>query len=547
MKKLFSLALAVTMMLSSSAVMASNPEITETTPGQRVYCGDPAALVVDTDGDGEGDTVYLYVGEDTGNGAYYSMPNYLCFSTTDMVNWTYEGIPLKAGDFSWGSANDAWASQVIEYNGKYYFYNSKNSSGMSVAVSDSPTGPFVDARGGSRLIEPGFTQGKVGWDDIDPTVWVETVDGVEHRYLMWGNSNLYMVELNEDMISLKGGSSAIEELTINGIPEDSQYTEAPWIYKREGDDTYYIFFATNWHEELSYAVSDNIWGPYEYKGLVMAVGASSNTNHPAVIDFKGQTYIFYHTGAQPNGGGYLRSVCIDRLYFDENGNVAQLEESSIGLDGKAVTLTLNGEKLSQVHFDNSTLTSAYPAGTTLRLGASSLYGTDSEWEIVEGNGGVYIQSVNKMGYYITEYRGFVKLLHDDDDTEASLDARTFKTIESDGTVAYESVSAPGMYLNADEYGNIVLSENAAYFTITERAEQTLSASVVDDTIVVMGTSEPEAELVVVISTADKTNVGYAKADSDGKFAYRFVPENAGTYTITAAGRVVEIEFGGKAE
>lgn len=364
---------------------------------------------------------------------------------------------------------------------------------------------------------------------------------------MWGNSNLYMVELNEDMISLKGGSSAIEELTINGIPEDSQYTEAPWIYKRKGDDQYYIFFATNWHEELSYAVSDNIWGPYEYKGLVMAVGASSNTNHPAVIDFKGQTYLFYHTGAQPNGGGYLRSVCIDRLYFDENGDVAQLEESSIGLDGTAVTLSLSGEKLSQVHFDNSTLASAYPAGTTLRLGGSSLYETDSEWEIVEGNGGVYIQSVNKMGYYITEYRGTVKLLHDDDDTEASLNTRTFKVIEDGGAVAYESVSMPGMYLNADEYGNIVLSENAAYFTIAERAEQALSVAANDSEIIITGTSEAEAELVVVISGNDKTAVGYAKADSEGKFSYRFAPENAGVYTITAAGRVVEIEMGGKAE
>ena len=547
MKKSFSFALAAVMMLSSSVAMASNPEITQTTPGQRVYCGDPAALVVDTDKDGEGDKVYLYVGEDTGNGAYYSMPNYLCYSTTDMVNWTYEGIPLRAGDFSWGSANDAWASQVIEYNGKYYFYNSKNSSGMSVAVSSSPTGPFVDARNGSRLIEPGWTHGKVGWDDIDPTVWVETVDGVEHRYLMGGNSNLYMVELNEDMISLQGGSSAIRELTINNIPENSQYTEAPWIYKRAGDDKYYIFFATNWHEELSYAVSDNIWGPYEYKGLVMAVGGSSNTNHPAVIDFKGQTYLFYHTGAQPNGGGYLRSVCIDRLYFDENGDVAQLDESSIGLDGTAVTLALNGEKLSQVHVDNSILPSAYPAGTTLRLGGSSLYGTDSEWEITEGNGGVYIQSVNKMGYYITDYRGFVKLLHDDDDTQVSLNARTFTPIENGGTVAYESVSSPGKYLNADEYGNIVLSESPAYFTITERAQQAVTASVVDEMLIIEGISEPEAELVVVISGPDKTVVCYAKADSEGEFTCRFVPGKTGTYHISAAGRTAEIEFGGKAE
>lgn len=546
MKKLISLGLAAAMLCTTA--LASNPEITETELGKRVYCGDPAALVVDTDSDGEGDKVYLYVGEDTGDGGYYNMPNYLCYSTTDMVNWKYEGIPLKAADFPWGSPNDAWASQVIEHNGKYYFYNSKNSSGMSVAVSDSPTGPFVDAKNGSRLIDPSWTNGKVSWDDIDPTVWVETGDdGVEHRYLMWGNSNLYMVELNEDMISLQGGSGAIKELTINGIPADSQYTEAPWIYKRSGDDRYYIFFASNWHEELSYAVSDNIWGPYEYSGIVMGVGASSNTNHPAVIDFKGQTYIIYHTGAQPNGGGYLRSVCIDRLFFDENGDVAQLEESSVGLDGTAVTLSLNGEKLSQVHFDNSILPSAYPAGTTLRLGENPLYPTDSEWELVEGNGGVYIQSVNKMGYYITAYRGFVKLLHDGDDTQDSLNARTFKPVESNEGEAYESLSTPGKYLNADSSGNIILSDKPAYFTVTERAEQSLNVSVEGKTVDASGTSEPDAELIVVISGPDGTAVGYAKADAEGNFTYSFTPAKSGVYKVTASGRTASINFGGEGE
>lgn len=518
---------------------ASNPIIRETKPGKRVYCGDPAAMVVDTDGDGEGDKVYLYVGEDAGDKNNYYMPNYLCYSSTDMVNWSYEGIPLRASDFSWGSEGDAWASQVIEYKGKYYFYNSKNSSGMSVAVSDSPTGPFVDARDGSKLVEPDWTKGKVTWDDIDPTVWVEVVDGEEHRYLMWGNSNLYMVELNEDMISFEGEAEGITELTINGIPEDSQYTEAPWIYKRKGDDRYYVFFASNWPEELSYAVADNIWGPYEYKGLVMGAGASCNGNHPAIIDFKGQTYIFYHTSAQPNGGGYNRSVCIDRLYFDESGNVAQLEESSIGLDGTAVKITLNGKKLSQVHFDNFP---QYPMGTTLRLGENSLYPTDSLWEIAREGDRVCIQAVNKMGYYITEYNGAVKLLHDDDGTEASKLARTFIPVEAEGGVAYESASSPGKYLSVDGSGNIILSHEPSYFKITEGAKQSLNVRAEGEEIVAMGTSEPFAELVVVINGPDKTAISYVKTDEKGSFAYSFTPEKTGTYRITAAGRVAEVEY-----
>ena len=85
MKKLLSVCIGVALLCSTA--LASNPEITETEPGTRVYCGDPAALVEDTDGDGEGDKVYLYVGHDTGDGGYYNMPDYLCYSTTDMVNW----------------------------------------------------------------------------------------------------------------------------------------------------------------------------------------------------------------------------------------------------------------------------------------------------------------------------------------------------------------------------------------------------------------------------------------------------------------------------
>ena len=169
MKQVLSALAAASLLLS--AAEASNPEITvytdETGQEAAVYCGDPAVLL-------DGDTVYLYAGHDTGDGSYYSMPDYLCYSSKDLVNWNYEGIPLRAADFAWGSPNDAWAGQVIKHGGRYYFYNSKNATGISVAVSDSPTGPFKDARDGVKLIEPSWTKGNVSWDDIDPTVWVET-------------------------------------------------------------------------------------------------------------------------------------------------------------------------------------------------------------------------------------------------------------------------------------------------------------------------------------------------------------------------------------
>ena len=62
-----------------------------------------------------------------------------------------------------------------------------------MAVSDSPTGPFV-APIGKPLCGPNRSY-------IDPTVYVDD-DG--QAYLYWGNPTLLMVKLNEDMISCQG-------------------------------------------------------------------------------------------------------------------------------------------------------------------------------------------------------------------------------------------------------------------------------------------------------------------------------------------------------
>lgn len=545
LKKIFSGALAAAMLMSPAA-LANNPVITEDGSGNRIYAGDPAAFV-DDDG-----TIYLYVGQDTGDGGYYNMPNWLCYSSKDMVNWEYRGVAMRAGAFSWNSASEAWASQVIKHNGKYYLYGCGNSRGIGVAVSDSPTGPFVDARNGSKLVEPGWTAGKVGWDDIDPTVWVENDEnGVEHRYMAWGNSNLYLVELEEDMINIvdKNGDGRINggditELTINGIP--SQYTEAPWIYRRQGDSRYYMFFATNWWEDLSYAVADNIWGPYEYGGLMMRAGASSNTNHPAVIDFNGETYFIYHTGALERGGGYLRSVCIDRLAFDTEGNPAQLEESSVGLDGTKVKLSVGGVNVFHNHFDNTNPEASRPLGGYLKLGGNDRYETDSMWEIVPGliagENYVSIQSVNKMGYYVTEYDGFVKLLHNDEFTDKEKEVRTFIKEETPQGTVYESLSARGKYLSVKD-GLIVLSDEKTYFEVSEFARPEAAVEATETGIIVTGVSRPDCELVISVKGENDVHIGYTKTDAEGNFQYTYTCDD-GYYEVYASGRTFMITKGG---
>jgi beta-xylosidase len=93
-----------------TAVVINNPIIKDK------YTGDPAALVYK-------DKVYLYAGHDEAPNDFnfYKMNEWLVYSTSDMIHWQEHPVPLKASDFAWAKG-DAWASQVIERNGKFYWY-----------------------------------------------------------------------------------------------------------------------------------------------------------------------------------------------------------------------------------------------------------------------------------------------------------------------------------------------------------------------------------------------------------------------------------------
>jgi beta-xylosidase len=282
-----------------------------------IYSADPAALVV-------GDTLYLYVGHDEApsGGTSYVMNDWYCYSTQDMVHWTNHGPVLSVKDFPWADGN-AWAGQVVERNGKFYYYVSvaqAATGGMAigVAVADSPTGPFKDALG-KALITSNMTtftgQGTWTWDDIDPTVLIDD-DG--QAYLYFGNTYPKYVKLNDDMISfdVAYGIKSISLPSIDGL----SFTEALWIHKYQG--RYYLSWAAGWPEQLVYATSESPTGPWVPGGKLMGLPANCNTSHHAIVEFKGRWYIFYHNGTLPGGGSYRRSVCVDCLTYDAMGGIS---------------------------------------------------------------------------------------------------------------------------------------------------------------------------------------------------------------------------------
>lgn len=298
--------LAQTATPAQSASSAADPIV------QTKFTADPAPLVHDG-------VVYLYTGHDEDDAHEFLMRDWQCYSSTDMVNWTDHGAIASLKTFTWAKQdNGAWASQVIERNGKFYLYTTVFAPGsaIGVAVADKPTGPFVDALGGPLLRRDNC---------IDPTVFIDD-DG--QAYLYWGNPELWYVKLNKDMISYSG--EIIKDASfakVPGKPDPFHYQEGPWAYKRNGH--YYMAYAsTCCPEGIGHAMSGSPTGPWEFKGYIMKPDPRSSGNHPGIIDYKGHSYVFgfdYKLNfALTDRHRERRSVCVAEIQYNPDGTIREI-------------------------------------------------------------------------------------------------------------------------------------------------------------------------------------------------------------------------------
>lgn len=301
------------------------------TPGENpifrnIFTADPAPLVV-------GDTLYVYVGHDqAGEGQMFNITEWAVYSTTDMKSWAYHGPIMKPTDFDW-AVSDAWASQVIEKDGKFWLYTTvehgapHKAKAIGVAVADSPLGPFKDAKG-TALVYDGMTptpEDPHDWDDIDPTVFTDH-DGT--TWIAWGNMHLYLAKLKPNMVEFDG---PIREIYL------PNYTEGPWLHERR--DLYYLtypcFAHQNMFEKMCYATAAAIEGPWTYRGILTERTEESYTIHPGIVEYKDQWYFFYHDAKLAINGvpGAMgrRSVALEYLHYNEDGTLVPIRQTREGV------------------------------------------------------------------------------------------------------------------------------------------------------------------------------------------------------------------------
>lgn len=300
--------IAITFLSLGLPARAANPFVTS------IYTADPSAHVW---ADGR---LYVYPSRDMDPPRGCDlMDRYHVFSTDDMVNWRDEGEILRASQVSWGRPEGGfmWAPDCAYRNGTYYFYFPHPSGTdwnktwkIGVATSTKPARDFKPG---------GFIEGVGGFSMIDPAVFVDS-DGAPYLY-HGGGGKCKGGKLKDNMIELDGPQQDMVGL------ED--FHEAAWVFKRKG--IYYLTYADNHPgaNRLRYAMSSSPLGPWTSKGIYLEP-TGCDTSHGSVVEFKGQWYAFYHNRSL-SGQNNLRSICVDQLFFNEDGTIRPVVQTKEGV------------------------------------------------------------------------------------------------------------------------------------------------------------------------------------------------------------------------
>jgi beta-xylosidase len=311
---------------------------------KHIYTADPSAHVFDG-------KIYIYPSHDIDTdipfddlGSHFAMEDYHVISLDNIDSEAKDnGVALHVKDVPWAE-KQMWAPDAAYKNGKYYLYfPAKRNDGIfqiGVAMSDSPTGPFIAE---AEPIKASYS--------IDPAVFCDD-DGKHYMYFggIWGgqlqsySNNEYNTAFKEPVPhepalgarvalltdNMKQFAEPVREIIITdekGKPllagdNDRRFFEASWMHKYNGK--YYFSYSTGDTHFICYAIGDNPYGPFVYRGKILnpVVGW---TSHHSICEFTGKWYLFYHDSSLSKGITHLRSVKIAEITYDEKGRINMLE------------------------------------------------------------------------------------------------------------------------------------------------------------------------------------------------------------------------------
>ncbi len=321
----------------------------EPTPGEGEFMNPVLRNFPDPDVMQVGDTFYAYATTNflasSSSGSHIQAAR-----SSDLVTWERLPAPGALPELaSWSGMTPlfspnphsaTWAPDVTQIGESFVMYyttpaleiprpDGVPSQCLSVAVSDAPDGPFVDASTGPIACQP-----ELG-GSIDGS-YFQDEDGTQ--YLVWKNdgnccglpTNFWLQALTSDGLAVTG-----EAVQLEGLENDKSWEggviESPQILIHDG--VYYMFFSGNNFASGSYAVgyatADALTGPYtdaEENPILSTdfqsapeLGLAGPGHQGIFTDADGDLWMAYHAWQNTAIGNDSvgRHLWLDELLFED--------------------------------------------------------------------------------------------------------------------------------------------------------------------------------------------------------------------------------------
>ncbi len=316
---------------------------------KKIYTADPSAHVFNG-------KIYIYPSHDIDAGeafddlgSHFAMEDYHVISMDSISSEAIDnGIALHLDDVPWAK-QQMWAPDATEKDGKFYlFFPAKDYNNVfkiGVAVSNSPIGPFIAQ---AESIKGSFS--------IDPAVFRDTNDNY-YMYFggLWGGQLQrwrsgsfnsanpdsptafipnndepallpFVAKMKDNLLEFSEDPREVQILDENGNlllsgDNNRRFFEAAWLHKYK--EKYYFSYSTGDTHYICYAIGDNPYGPFHYKGRILnpVVGW---TSHHSICEIDGKSYLFYHDSSLSNGVTHLRCIKFKEIKYRIDGSIITL-------------------------------------------------------------------------------------------------------------------------------------------------------------------------------------------------------------------------------
>ena len=329
------------------------------------YMADPSVHIF-------GGKIYIYPSHDweaanveNDNGDQYIMKDYHVLSIdgnplTGTV--TDHGCVLRQEDIPW-AGRQLWDCDVQEYDREVPTTAEEQAAGMGyskhvkqyimyfpmkdrndvfhwgTAIADRPEGPFIPQ---PAPIPGSYSIDMCAFKDDDGEVYVY-FGGLWGGQLQRYRDNIHLetphlpegsepalpsrcVRLTPDGLHFAEAPRPILIVDEAGQPlradDPHRFFEASWMHKYQG--RYYFSYSTGDSHLLCYAVGDNRYGPFTYKGVILTPVVGWTTHH-AILQHEGRWYLFHHDSVPSGGKSWLRSLKVCELHYNPDGTIQTIE------------------------------------------------------------------------------------------------------------------------------------------------------------------------------------------------------------------------------